>query len=289
MPAMKPLIGITGRRWPAGRLANFLPSALHDAEFDLHFSEYPASIARAGGIPVELTRDAPIAECLARIDGVVISGGADVDPTNYNEAPDPELGHIEPARDAWELAVIREAMRADIPLLGICRGAQLIQVAMGGKLNQHVSRDSGDGHPRFEEPRNIACHSVTFTNGTLAHHLYGELAEVNSLHHQTLAEPAPGIVVGGVSPDGTIESIEIPNRNVFAVQWHPEMLIDHIDPSLRWIIETATKFAASSRSTNLDQTTRTKPTIDAQSTTESRLTTDTQSTIQASTGNELRN
>jgi putative glutamine amidotransferase len=240
----KPLIGITGRRWSAERVADFLPAALHDAEFDLHFTEYPAAITRAGGIPVGLTRDAPVGECLARLDGVVISGGADVDPARYGAKPDVNLGHPEPERDAWELAVIAECMRADIPLLGICRGAQLIQVAMGGGLVQHVDLSDGVGHPRFDEPRNVACHRVGFTAGTLAHRLYGETAEVNSLHHQTLAAVASGLVASGHAPDGVIEAIELPGKPVFAVQWHPEMLLDHVDPSLTWLIETSTQFAA---------------------------------------------
>jgi putative glutamine amidotransferase len=240
---MRPLIGITGRRWPAARLAEWLPKALHDAEFDLHFTEYPGAVARAGGIPVELTRDAPIAECLARLDGVIISGGADVDPAAYGEQPEAELGHPEPERDAWELAVISEALRTQLPLLGICRGAQLLQVHLGGNLIQHVGRDEGDGHPRFEEPRHLPCHSVRFTGGTLAHELYGDTYEVNSLHHQVLGDPAAGLVASGMSPDGTIEAAEMPGRDVLAVQWHPEMLLDRVDPSLQWIVRVATAFA----------------------------------------------
>lgn len=239
----RPLIGITGRRWPASRVAEFIPSALHSAEFDLHFTEYPAAVARAGGIPVELTRDAPIAECLARLDGVVISGGADVDPSAYGAEPHPNLGRSEPERDTWELDVIAEALRTDLPLLGICRGAQLLQVHLGGRLIQHVGRNEGDGHPRFDEPRNVACHNVRFAPGTLAHRLYGDEYAVNSLHHQVLAEPAAELVVSGVAPDGAIEAVEMPGRRVFAVQWHPEML-DSLDPSLTWLVETAAAYGA---------------------------------------------
>ena len=238
----KPLIGITGRRWPASRLAEHLPASFFTAEFDLHFTDYPAAITRAGGIPVQLTRDAPLADCLARLDGVVISGGADVEPARYGELPDPDLGAVEPARDEWELAVIEEAMRTDLPLLGICRGAQLIQVHLGGKLVQHVGIDEGDGHPNFDQPRNETCHNVLFTPGTLAHRLYGDGKAVNSLHHQVLDAPAPGLVVGALADDGHIEAIELPGRPVFAVQWHPESLTDHVDPCLIWLVETASEF-----------------------------------------------
>lgn len=235
----RPLIGITGRRWSAARVADHLPAALHDAEFDLHFTEYPAAVAKAGGLPVGLTRDGAIAPTLARLDGVLISGGADVDPSHYGHEPSPELGHVEPDRDAWELAVIAEAIRTDLPLLGICRGAQLIQVHFGGALVQHVGLDDGDGHPRFDEPRNIACHSVHFTEGTLAYSLYGAETEVNSLHHQTLGALAPGLIASGYAPDGVIEAIEAVDYRLLGVQWHPEML-DIYDPSVAWLISEAT-------------------------------------------------
>ena len=238
----RPLIGVTGRRWPANRVADFLPSALHDAEFDLHFTEYPAAIARAGGLPVELTRDAPVTEMLERLDGVVISGGADVDPAQYGASRHPDLGHPEPERDDWELAVIAEALRTNVPLLGICRGAQLLQVHLGGSLIQHVDLDDGVGHPRFDEPRDTACHVVHFAPGTLARSLYGDSAAVNSLHHQTIEAPANGLVASGRAPDGVIESLEIPGKPVFAVQWHPEMLTA-LDPSLTWLVERAAQHA----------------------------------------------
>lgn len=238
----KPLIGITGRRWPASRLAEFLPRSFFTAEFDLHFVDYPKAIAKAGGIPVQLTRDAPVAECLARLDGVVISGGADIDPSTYGAEPDANLGDLEPDRDEWELAVVAEAMRIDLPLLGICRGAQLIHVHLGGTLIQHLELDEGDGHPRFDEPRNTRCHTVHFVPGTLAHTLYGNEIAVNSLHHQALAAPIDAHMVSGRAPDGVIEAIEIPNKQVFAVQWHPEGLFDQVDPSLSWLVQTSAAY-----------------------------------------------
>jgi putative glutamine amidotransferase len=236
-----PLIGVTGRRWSASRLSAYVPSSFFDAEFDLHFTEYTSAITRAGGIPVQLTRDAPIKECLERLDGVIVSGGADIDPSFYGDLPSEHLGVTEPERDRWELAIIEEALRADIPVLGICRGAQLLHVQLGGKLNQHVGIDDGDRHPQFDQPRNSRTHSVRFVEGTLAQSLYGDQASVNSLHHQTLQEPVSGLVVSGRSPDGTIEAVEVPNKQAFAVQWHPESLVDHIDPSLAWLVRSASK------------------------------------------------
>ena len=241
MNTKRPLIGITGRRWPAARLSAYFPSALHDAEFDLHFSEYPAAVARAGGIPVELTRDAPVRACLERLDGVIVSGGADVDPRKFEAEPDPSAGPWEPDRDDWELEVIATAIDLGLPFLGICRGAQLLQVHFGGQLNQHVDRSLGDGHPRFDEDRSQVCHSVQMTPGSLAQQLYSDEAMVNSLHHQTIATPLSPLVATGTSPDGTIEVLELPGREVFAVQWHPEMLQDFVDPSLTWIVTAAAR------------------------------------------------
>src|ERR1017187_1005763 len=107
----KPLIGMTGRRWPASALANNVPKAMYDLKFDLHFSDYPASVAAAGGLPVELTRDADVEGVLARLDGLILSGGADVEPDRYGHHADENLGAIEPDRDEWEMALLRSEER----------------------------------------------------------------------------------------------------------------------------------------------------------------------------------
>src|ERR1039458_9024719 len=122
---------------------------MHGVEFDLHFADYPQAIAACGGLPVELARDADVEGVIERLDGLVLTGGADVDPANYGEAPDPKLAAIEPDRDAWELALLAAAEARGLPVLCVCRGAQLLNVARGGTLRQHVDEDEGDGHPRF--------------------------------------------------------------------------------------------------------------------------------------------
>jgi len=137
----KPLIGMTGRRWPASALASNVPKAMYDLKFDLHFTDYPASVAAAGGLPVELTRDADVEGILARLDGLILSGGADVEPDRYGHHADENLGAIEPDRDEWELALFREARRLEMPILAVCRGAQLANVFYGGTLNQHIELD----------------------------------------------------------------------------------------------------------------------------------------------------
>lgn len=241
---MRPLIGVSGRRWPAQLVSSGLPRALHDAEIDIHFTEYPAAVAAAGGLPVELCRDAPVADIVERLDGLVLTGGADVDPDNYGHEPASGLGATEPERDRWELALLQEATTRGIPVLAICRGMQLLNVYRGGSLVQHLDLAEGDGHPRFDEPRSMRVHVVHTEHGSLAERLYGGELRVNSLHHQAVGDLAPGLVASGRSPDGTVEVIEVPGAAVFAVQWHPEML-EQPDPAFLWLVVEAAQYAAS--------------------------------------------
>ena len=235
----RPLVGISGRRWPARRLAEHLAPAMHDAEVDLHFTEYGVAVAAAGGLPVQLTRDADVADLVARLDGLVLTGGADVDPACYGDEPVAELGALEPDRDRWELDLLRAALERSVPVLAVCRGAQVANVCFGGTLRQHVGLDEGDGHPRFDEPRTLRCHTVELTARTLGEHVYGASVAVNSLHHQTLDRIGDGLVVSGRSPDGTAEVVEIPGAAFLGVQWHPEALADPHEPAFTWLVATA--------------------------------------------------
>ncbi len=221
-----------------------MPSALHDAEFDLHFTEYPAGVAAAGGLPVELTRDADVLDMTSRLDGLVVSGGADVDPSRYGAGREDGLGVTEPDRDDWELALLRAAIDQKVPVLGICRGAQLLNVLMGGTLVQHVDRHEGAGHPRFEEDRSVAAHHMVAAPGSLTCALYGTSAGVNSLHHQTIGRLGEGLVATGHADDGVVEAMEMPGCAVYAVQWHPEMM-QQPDPALVWLVKSAVLFATS--------------------------------------------
>lgn len=242
--AQRPLIGISGRRWPAARLGAYFPAALHAADLDVHFTDYPDAVAGAGGLPVGLTRSADVDDMVSRLDGLVVSGGADVDPSRYGHDPQSGLGVTEPERDDWELSLLRAALAQRVPVLGICRGAQLLNVVLGGTLVQHVGPSDGVGHPRFDDDRSTLAHTATMTEGSLAYALYGSTIGVNSLHHQTLDALGEGLVASGRATDGVVEAIELPGRDVFAVQWHPEML-QQPDPALRWLIQTAAVFAVS--------------------------------------------
>ena len=240
-----PLIGMTGRRWTANVLGEHVAAPIRAAEVDLHFVDYSRAVAVAGGLPVGLSRDAPVDAIVERIDGLVLSGGADVDPARYGQDRSPACGTVEDERDAWELALVDVALTAGVPIFGICRGIQVLNVALGGTLIQHLGADTGDGHPRFDVPRDKTVHSVKFEPGTLAAALYGTEVQVNSLHHQAVDELGKGLVASGRSPDGTVEALELPDSAVFAVQWHPEMLLDaQPDPGFMWLVARATGPAA---------------------------------------------
>ena len=239
----RPLIGLSGRRWPVERVPHLPQGALHGEEVDLHLSEYPKGIAAVGGLPVQLTRDADPADMIDRLDGLVMTGGADPDPSLYGEDPHPELGEVEPGRDEWELGLIRAALARRLPMLCVCRGAQLLNIALGGTLLQHL--DESDTHALWTTSRTDRCHVVQVAAGSRLASLYGDSVATNSLHHQAVGRPGRGVLVTGTAEDGVIEGFELEDRpEVLAVQWHPEMLLEQPDPAFAWLVEQARTFAA---------------------------------------------
>jgi putative glutamine amidotransferase len=233
-----PLIGLSGRRWPAASIPKFDYAALAGEEVDVHLSEYPKALAQLGALPVQLNRNVDPAGIASRLDGLVMTGGADPDPALYGAEPHPLLGDVERGRDDWELALIRAALAARLPMLCVCRGAQLLNVALGGTLVQHL--DEADTHALWATHRATRCHVVAFAPGSQAATLYGDERATNSLHHQAVERPGDGVVVTGRTDDGVIESFEVTGRpEVFAVQWHPEMLADQPDPAFRWLVDQA--------------------------------------------------
>lgn len=216
---------------------------MQESEVDLHFADYSKAIAEAGGLPVGLNRDAPVEDVLDRLDGLVLSGGADLEPALYGAAVEPGCGEIEKPRDVWELALVSGALARSLPVFGICRGLQVLNVQRGGTLVQDVAADDGDGHPRFARPRYEVAHPVKLAEGTLAAAVYGAEVQVNSLHHQVVAEVGGGLVASGRSPDSSVEALELPGAPVLAVQWHPEaMNRTEPDPGLRWLVEQAAAY-----------------------------------------------
>jgi putative glutamine amidotransferase len=212
---MRPVIGIT--------LGDGDRPGYHSMRAD-----YARSVARSGAAPVVLP---PLpadhaAALLERVDGLLLSGGVDVDPALYGQPRHPKLGRVDRERDDFELALAREALRRDLPILAICRGQQLLNVATGGTLYQDLPSqlEGALGHEAAGR-RTRLSHPVEVTPGSkLAEILGPGPLSVNSFHHQAVERLGDGLVVSGRSPaDGVIEAVEMNGRSfVVAVQWHPE-------------------------------------------------------------------
>ena len=193
-------------------------------------TNYAQAIAGAGGLPVALPDLPELAEdLLARIDALVVTGGAfDVDPALYGDATRHASVTLKETRTATELALVRGALARDMPVLGICGGEQLLAVALGGTLIQHIPA-SVPGALAHEQPnpRHEPGHAVKIVAGTRLHRIVGvDRMEVNSAHHQAVRGAGPGAVVDALAEDGVIEGIEAPrHRFCLGVQWHPEFLI----------------------------------------------------------------
>jgi putative glutamine amidotransferase len=191
---------------------------------------YVEAVQHAGGLALMLPPDERLTEepgeALDLLDGLILAGGADIDPASYGRPADPQTIATVPARDHFEIALAREAIERDMPLLGICRGMQLINVALGGTLLQHLPDTLGHGdHRRVSGSFEGADHDVTLTEGSLAERAAGELSHATkSHHHQGVDCLGAGLLVSGVSAlDDLAEAIELPGKRfVLGVQWHPE-------------------------------------------------------------------
>jgi gamma-glutamyl-gamma-aminobutyrate hydrolase PuuD len=184
---------------------------------------YPDTVARAGGIPVLLPPiGAGFAALVSKLDGLLLSGGADVDPARYQQPAHAETDRPRADRDAYEFALLAEAMAVDLPILAVCRGMQVLNSALGGTLHQHVP-DAVGHHAHRPEPGVFGANRIRLASGSRAKSALG--AEVNGRchHHQALDKVADGLTVVGTANDGTIEAVEAPDHDfVIGVQWHPE-------------------------------------------------------------------
>lgn len=168
---------------------------------------------------------------IARIDGLVLTGGADVDPARYGEAPHPSLGTLSDSRDGWEIALVHAARHDNLPLLAICRGAQILNVALGGTLIQDLpSQHESEINHDPDKPRNTRTHSVELPTETRLSRAVGLTNfDVNSVHHQAIGRVADQLRIVAVAPDGVIEAVETAAESSWwcvGVQWHPEELAD---------------------------------------------------------------
>jgi putative glutamine amidotransferase len=204
---VKPVIGIT----PCSRV-----------------DDYVESVRRAGGEPLVLRNSDDPSETLARVDGLLLTGGLDVDPALYGETPH-ETTEVAPERDRFEIPLTQAALAGDVPLFAICRGVQVLNVAAGGSLVQDIpSAVTSDLNHSIDIPKDHVAHQVHVRPGTRLAEALGPSADldtcpVNSRHHQSVARVAPSFVVSAASPDGVVEAIERPEAAFcVGVQWHPE-------------------------------------------------------------------
>jgi putative glutamine amidotransferase len=221
-----PLVGVTLDVEKPGGWSKFPWYALR--------ANYSAAVAASGGLPVALGHHPDLAEAyLDRIDALVVTGGAfDVDPAIYGDASTHATVTTKDTRTAAELALVRGALARNLPVLGICGGEQLLAVALGGTLIQHIPDSIANALEHEQKnPRDQAGHAVAVVPGTLLHRVVGATEmHVNSSHHQAVRAAGPTAIVNAIAPDGVIEGIEDARfRFALGVQWHPEFHIDQGD------------------------------------------------------------
>ncbi|MFH1139397.1 MAG: gamma-glutamyl-gamma-aminobutyrate hydrolase family protein [Pseudomonadota bacterium] len=226
MPSLhkRPLIGLTSASY-------FLPDWTERAPAritDFAARDYSHGVENAGGLPVLIPSartPETVVDVLDRLDGLLLTGGVDVCPGFYGQEPLPGLKDLDHGRDLTELALARAAAARQMPILGICRGAQLLNVALGGSLYQDIySQIPGCQNHTPRSPKQTNTHTVKLTPGSRLHQLAGvDSLWVNSQHHQAVKDLAPGLMATAWAADGVVEAVEAPDFPfMLAVQWHPE-------------------------------------------------------------------
>jgi putative glutamine amidotransferase len=246
MPS-RPRIGITSRK---------VPFFHRDRPYPRYgvAVNYIHAVEIAGGLPLmsPVSRDPSLLEdYFATLDGLLLPGGMDVDPVHYGEEPHKLLEEVDPVRDETELYLTKRALKEDMPILGICRGAQLMNVAAGGSLFQYIGSQSPNEVIRhFQDfAQEWPSHSVEVKPDTLLFRIIPERKlRVNSYHHQAVRRVAPDFRVAATAPDGIVEAIESTIHSfALGVQWHPELLVDNLDFNLalfRRHVEAAVRYRA---------------------------------------------
>ncbi len=230
---IRPLIGLTGRRKLAGRILDTADNLRH-LTGDWYYADYARGVLAAGGLPVNLPMETDPSAYVGHLDGILFSGGADIEPSRYDAPAETDAFPPEPVRDQFELDLMEAANGASVPVLGICRGLQLINVSAGGTLHQNVPE-----HARYDIASSALSHEVSIAPNSGLARLYGTQLSVNSLHHQTVDRLGKGLLATAHS-DGVVEGLEHQTLPVLAVQWHPEMLETRdTDPLFGWLVDQA--------------------------------------------------
>ena len=211
----KPVVGITTYLVPAAWGAWNMEAALVPAD-------YVRAVSRAGGVPLLVPPGSSFPETLSVVDGLVFSGGSDLDPSLYHAEAHPETGGVVRARDDFELELMRAALEQDVPMLAICRGSQVLNVALGGDLEQHVpDRVGTDVHKEVNGV--FADQDVEVIEDTRLASILSGRHGVKSHHHQGFGQLGSGLREAARAPDGTLEALEDPTRRfTLGVLWHPE-------------------------------------------------------------------
>lgn len=217
---MRPKIGITSWHYRDG-----------DERWEAVLEDYAKAVLEAGGLPLILpttrAESALINAYLETINGLILTGGADIHPVWYGQTVLDRCGEIDEERDRFEIELARAACSRDLPCLGICRGLQIVNVAMGGSLYQDLSyrTDTDPAHQSPRELRREPVHGVTVLQGSCLAEILKVLEfDVTSTHHQIIKDLAPGLTINAVAPDGVIEGIEGAGSFLLAVHWHPERM-----------------------------------------------------------------
>lgn len=232
--ARRPLIGVTGRRASAGRLD--VEPRYRSREFDMHYADFATRLAEQGAIPVQLPYEAIGRDLVERLDALVVSGGQDVHPATLGIDAPPVDPESDPRRDRHEIELIRCAIELGTPLLGVCRGLQILNVALGGTLVPDLRTGEIDHRSPGKEVSD-ETHGVRFLTGSTVHGIYGDRTPVNSLHHQAVDRLGSGLTTTGWAPDGVVEAVELGGAPVVGVQWHPEWRAH--DPIFSWLVRVA--------------------------------------------------